>query len=165
MTARECKKGNCHPRNHCRPRRNRGLHWFYRSDNFPCYTLVQSIIIILYWMFIKEIVYITYGFKTIQVKWIILFVLPYIQTLRQRQSESMVNCAPIKSAQSIFFYNITCRQAISLVAKSHHVLGRGFLINPVVLLFINVSQLLYMKVYIVIMTMEGYTSQRGPLVY
>ena len=55
-------------------------------------------------MFFKEIVYIAYGFKTIQVKWkiVFLFRIPYIQTLRRRKSESMVNCTPIKSAQSIF---------------------------------------------------------------
>ena len=29
--------------NQCRPRRSRGLHWFSRGDNFPCYPLVQSI--------------------------------------------------------------------------------------------------------------------------
>ena len=41
---------------------------FSRGDNFPCYPLVRSIIIILYWMLIKQIVYITFGFKIIQVK-------------------------------------------------------------------------------------------------
>ena len=34
--------------NQCLPRRSRGGHWFSRGYNFPCYSLVQSIIIISY---------------------------------------------------------------------------------------------------------------------
>ena len=49
----------------------------------------------------------------------------------------MVIRTPINSAQSIFFGNITCRQAISPVAKFHHVLGRGFMIQQVMLVFIK----------------------------
>ena len=41
--------------NQCRPRRSWGWHWFSRGDNFPCYSLVQSIIILLYWMLFKYI--------------------------------------------------------------------------------------------------------------
>ena len=49
------------------------------------------------------------------------------------------------------FWNITCRQAISPVAKFHHVLGRGFMIQREVLIFIkclsaNRNRLFYMKV-------------------
>mgnify|MGYP003692152999 CR=1 FL=1 len=49
------------------------------------------------------------------------------------------------------FWNIIHRQAISPVAKFHHVLGRGFRIQRVILLFIkrlsaNQNQLFYMKV-------------------
>ena len=73
-----------------------GWHLFSRGDIYPGYPLMQSKIIILYWMLIKYIVYITFGFKTIQVKWI-------FQTLIRRQSESMVNRTRINSAQSIFF--------------------------------------------------------------
>ena len=78
---------------------------FSRVDNFPFYPLVQSIIIILYWNLIDYIVYITLGFKTIQVIRIFVFVfrIPYIQTLKRRQSESVVNRTRINSAQSIFF--------------------------------------------------------------
>ena len=52
-----------------------------------------------------------------------------------------------------FFWNITHRQAISPVAKFHHVLGRDFLIHRVILIFIkclsaNQNQLFYMKVLI-----------------
>ena len=49
------------------------------------------------------------------------------------------------------FFNITRHQAISPVAKFHHVLGRGFMIQWVILIFIkslsaNQNQLFYMKV-------------------
>ena len=78
------------------------------------------------------------------------FVLCKFKRIR-RQSESMVNCMRINSAQSIFFWNITHRQAISPVAKFHHVLGSGFMIQRVILIFIkcisaNHNQLFYMKV-------------------
>ena len=42
-------------------------------------------------MLIKYIVYIMFGFNTIQAKWIFVFVFhsPYIQTLIWRQSENL----------------------------------------------------------------------------
>ena len=48
-------------------------------------------------------------------------------------------------------WNITHRQAISPIAKFHQVLGRGFLIQWVILIFIkclsaNQNHLFYMKV-------------------
>ena len=46
------------------------INGFLRGDNLPCYPSVQSIIIMLYWILIKHIVYITFGSKTTQVKWI-----------------------------------------------------------------------------------------------
>ena len=49
----------------------------------------------------------------------------------------MVNCTRINSAPSIFFWNITRRQAISPVAKFHHMLGCGFIIQRVILIFIK----------------------------
>ena len=103
--------GNCHPE-----KINTIWHWFSSVDNFPCYPLLQSISIILYSMLIRYLVNITFGFKTIKVKWIFLFVFrnPYIQTLIWRQSESMVNRTCINSAHSIFL-EFTRRQAISLV--------------------------------------------------
>ena len=138
----------------CPPRRSQGWHCFSRGNNFPCYPLVQSIFIILYWTLIKYIVYITFAFKTIQVKWIFEFVFhtPLIQTSKWCQSESKVNRTHINSAQSIFFWNITRRQAISPVAKFHHVLGHGFMIRWVILIFIqclsaNQNQQFYKKVY------------------
>ena len=57
----------------------------------------------------------------------------------RRQSESMVNRTRINSAQSIFFWNITRRQAVSPVAKLHYVLGRGFMIQRVILIFYQMS--------------------------
>ena len=45
---------------------------------FPCYPLVQSMIIISYRMLFNYIVYITFGFKTIQFKWI------YARTVHHR---------------------------------------------------------------------------------
>ena len=99
-----------------------------RGDNFACYPLIQLKKIILYWMLIKYIVKITFGFKTIQVKWIFVFVFrtPYIHTLIRRQSESMVNRTRINSAQSIFFLyhpsssNINRCQVLSCVRAWFH---------------------------------------------
>ena len=87
--ARESNMGNW------RSRRSRSWHWFSRVNNFPCYPLKLSIIII-FWL----IVYITFGSKIIQVKKIFVFVfrIPYIQTLIRRQSESVVNRTRINSA-------------------------------------------------------------------
>ena len=48
---------------------------------------------------------------------VFVFRTPYIQTLIRRQSESIVNRMHKNSAQSIFFWNITRRQAISPVTK------------------------------------------------
>ena len=45
-----------------------------------------------------------------------------------------MNRTSINSTQSIFFWNITRRQAISPVAKFHHVLRRGFMIQRVILI-------------------------------
>ena len=80
------------------------LTFVSRDDNFPCYPLVPSIFIIFYWMLIKYIVCITFGIKTIKVKWIFEFVFrtSYIQTLIQRQSKSLVNRSRENSAQTIF---------------------------------------------------------------
>ena len=109
--------------NQCRPRRSRGWNCFSRGYTFPCYPFVQSTIIILYWMLIEYIVYITFCFKTIKVRLIYEFVFrtPWIQTVISRQSESMVNHTRINSAMSTYFFNITRRQAISPVSESSRV--------------------------------------------
>ena len=62
----------------------------------------------------------------------------------------MVNRTRINSAQSILLWNIICHLAISHVANVHHVLGRGFMIQRVILFFMkclsaNQNQLFYMK--------------------
>ena len=54
---------------------------------------------------------------------------------------NMGNCHPKKTnVQSNFFWNITHRQAISPVANFLHVLGRGFMIQWMILILSNVSQ-------------------------
>ena len=70
--------------NHCRPRRKQFPMLPSRAVNY----------IISYWMLIKYIVYITFGFKSNPGQvWIFVFVLrtPYTQTLIRCQSESMMN--------------------------------------------------------------------------
>ena len=137
--------------NQCRLRRSRGWHWFSGGDNFPYHPLVQSVVIILYWMLIKYIVYISFGFKTIQVKWIFEFVFrtPLNPTLKpvKMYGEPYVH----KFSTIDNFLNFTRRQAISPVVKFHHVMGRGFMIQRVILIFIkclsaNQNQLFYMRV-------------------
>ena len=70
------------------------------------------------------IVYITFGLKTIQVKWIFEFVF-----------NSNAHTTPVriygepyahKFCAVDIFWKITCRRAISPVVKLHHVLGSGF---------------------------------------
>ena len=63
----------------------------------------------------------------------------------------MANRTRKNSTQSIFFLNITRRQAISHVAKFCHVLGHGSMIKLMVFIFIkcflaNQNQLFYIKV-------------------
>ena len=45
-----------------------------------------------------------------------------------------MNRTRINSSQSIFFWNITSRQAVSTHAKFYHVLRRGFMIQRVILI-------------------------------
>ena len=101
-------------------------YWHWTDDNFQCYPLVQSIIIILYWMFIKYIVYITPDFKTIQVKWIFVFAYRILYSNAQMTPVRIYGeLYALKFCEVDNFWNINRRQAISLVAKSHHVLGRN----------------------------------------
>ena len=126
-----------------------GRHWLSRDDSFPCYPLVQSIIIILYWMLIRYIVYITFGFKTIQVKWILLlYFISYSVYSNAQTTPVGIYGEPYahKLCAVDIFRNITRRQ------QYHpHVLGRGFMILRVILIFIkclsaNQNQLFYMNV-------------------
>ena len=80
---------------------------------------------------------------------------------RRSQSESMVNCMCINPGQSIFFWNITRQQAISPVATFHHVLGCGFMIQRLILIFTiclsaNQNQLFYMKYNYIISAQQDY---------
>ena len=93
----------------------------------------------LHVIFYKYIVYIMIGFKTIQVKFI--------------RRQSVFGEYPHKFCAVDIFWNIIRRQALSPVAKSHHVLGRGCMIQLVILIFINSclsanqNQLFYMTVW------------------
>ena len=79
---------------HCQPRLRLGRHWFSRGDNFHVIFSCSQ--------------YLLYS----------LFCTPYIQTLIQLQSESMVNCTHINSAQSIIL-------GISPVVKQYYPLPRS----------------------------------------
>ena len=99
-------------------------------------------------MFIKYIVYIDFGFKTIQVKWIFEFVISNAHTTQVRIYGEP--CADKFCAVDLFG-NITRLKTISPVAKFHHVLGRGFMIQRVYWFLIkclsaNQNQLFYMKI-------------------
>ena len=88
------------PRKPISTKARRGLTLVFEGWQFP---MLPSCAFNNYYIImnvnIKYIIYITYGFKTIQVKWKeFVFRTPYIQTLIQHQSESMVNSACINSA-------------------------------------------------------------------
>ena len=64
--------------------------------------------------------------------------------------KSLILKRPLRPV-GLLFWNITRRQAKSPVAIFHHVLGRGFVFQEVILIFINClsanqNQLFYMKV-------------------
>ena len=86
-----------------------------------------------------------FGFKTIQVKWICVIVFRTSPCIKNGHT------TPVRIYSEPSSGNITRRQAISLVAKFHHVLWRGFMIQRVNLIFIkclsaNQNQLFYIKV-------------------
>ena len=115
----------------CYPEKTWGWHCFSRGDNSQCYPIFQSIIIILSWMLIKYIVSITFGFKTILVKWIFWVCISYYVKSNALTTPVRIYGEPYahKFCTVDIFWNITRRQAISPVANSHHVLGRGFMIQ------------------------------------
>ena len=65
LTAGEGNLENCHPEKKDNLMSNEAM-----GVNFSMLPLVQSIIIKLYWMLIKYIVYITLGFKTIEFEFV-----------------------------------------------------------------------------------------------
>ena len=99
----------------------------------------------VYWMLIGCIVYITSGFKTIQVKWIfaLAFRIPNIQTLSCNSPEPMVNRARFDSVQSISF-------EISAVIKQNHPLTSTIkcfsIIQRLIMILNQSNQLFYIKV-------------------
>ena len=99
-------------------------------------------------MLINYIIYITFGFKTIHVKWI-----SYSVNSNAHTTPVWIYGEPYahKFCAVYIFWNITRRQAISPVAKFHYMLGGDFMIQRMILIFIkcisaNQNQLFYMKV-------------------
>ena len=92
MTAREGNIGYCQPE---KTNLHRGK---LRAVN-------NYLIILNIWKLYKYIVYITFCFKTISVKWLFEFVFRYllIQTIIRRQSESLVNRLRLNYTEPIFF--------------------------------------------------------------
>ena len=88
----------------------------------------------LYWILIEYIFYITYGFKTIWVKWIFAIAFPYIQMLRWGGQNPWWTVHALILLNQYSFWSITCCKAISPVAKFNHVLGRGFMIQQEILI-------------------------------
>ena len=118
--------------NQCRPRRSRGWHSFSRGDNFPCYPLVQSIIIIYITIIILNVdllhrlLYVWFQNNSGQVN--IWSCISYSENsnLIRRKSESMVNRKRINSAHRCFLEyhpstsNITSCQVPSRVRAWFH---------------------------------------------
>ena len=77
--------GNCHPEKTIVDRGKADVAIGFRGVTF----YVQLIIILLYWMLIKYIVYITFGFKTIHVKWILVFV--FVRRIFKRLTDASQN--------------------------------------------------------------------------
>ena len=119
LTAREGNMGNCHPE------KSEAKSRFTLVFEGWEFSMLPSRAVKIYYIILNAneidiyIVYLTFGFKSIQVKWIFVFVFrtPYIQTLIRRHLESTLNRTRIKSAQSIIFWNITRRQIISSFAN------------------------------------------------
>ena len=117
--------GNCHPEKTNVDRGEAEVDIGFRG---------VTIFIILYWMLIK----LTSTLSTLRLvskqsrssEYLCLyFVLVYSNPHTMHKFCAVDN-----------FLNITSRQAISLIATSHRVLGRGFLIPRVILILSNVSQ-------------------------
>ena len=95
---------------------------------------------------VRYVLYITFGFRTIQVKWMCLYFSAHTTPVRiYGEPYAHKFCAvDIFLEYQLLSSNIT-------LAKSHHVLGRGFMIQRLILIFIKClsasqNQLFYMKV-------------------
>ena len=128
--------------NKCRTRRSRGWHWFSTGDNFLCFSLVQSMFIKLYRMLITS--------STLR------FILKQSRSsdylsLYSYNSNALTMPARIYGES---YAHKSCAVDIFLEyhpSPCHHMLGRGFMIHRVILIFIkclsaNQNQQFYMKV-------------------
>ena len=88
-------------------------------------------------MLVKYIIYIMFDFKTIQVQWILFYVNSNTHIYNASQNLGWTVQAYILG--SWFNWNITHSVAISLVAKFHHVLRHGFMIQGVINDFYKMS--------------------------
>ena len=82
--------------------------WFtfvFKGWHFPCYPLLQSIIMILFWMLIKYIGNITFGFKLIQVGLIFEFVFRSRYFLEYHPSLSIITRCQVPSRVRVWFHN------------------------------------------------------------
>mgnify|MGYP003690464617 CR=1 FL=1 len=152
LTAREGNMGNCHTKKTNATEAEPRLTLVFEDWHFPCDPLVQSIINILYWMLIKNNVYITFGIKTTG-KVINSVCISYSVNSNALTMPVRIYGEPYAHKFCVIdiFWNITRRQGMSPVARFHHVLGRSFVIQRVILIFIkclsvNQNQLIYMKV-------------------
>ena len=104
-------------------------------------------------MLIKYMVYITFGFKNNQGPMNIWVCISYSVNSNAHTTPVRIYGEPYahKFCAVDIFWNISRRQAILPVAKFHHVLGRGFINQRVMLIFIkclsaNQNQPFHMKV-------------------
>ena len=106
--------------NHCRPRQR--LTVVSEEWQFQVLTSCAG----LYWILIEYIFFITYGFKTIWVKWIFAIAFLYIQMHRWGGQN------PWWTVHALILLNILF--GVSPIAKFNHVLGRGFMIQQEILI-------------------------------
>ena len=126
------------------------------GDSFPCNLLVQSKYIILHWLLIqKTSTWSTLRLVSKQSRWSKKLCLYFVlRILNAHTTPVRIYGEPYshKFCTVDNFWNITGRQATSPVATFQHVLGRGFMIPRVILIFIkclsaNQNQLFHMKVW------------------
>ena len=80
-------------------------------------------------VYLKYNVFITFGFKTIPVKWMFEFVFSYpiIQNAHTMLVGYYAEPYTYKFCAVLIFWNITRRQGISPFAKFYHMLGHVFM--------------------------------------
>ena len=125
--------GNCHP---VTP----------RGDNFPCYPIVQSIFIILYWMLILSmhlLYYVWFQNNPGQVN-IWVYISSSVNSNAHMTPDRIYGEPYVHQFCGVdIFLNITRRQVISPVAQFHHLLGCGFVNQWVILIFTKCLSILH----------------------